>query len=798
MRWFKRIAIIVIAIVVIVFAVAWHLLAGSRPATNGTLKLAGLTAPVTLVRDAGGIPTITAHNRDDLAFALGFAHGQERFFQMDLERRVAAGELAALVGKAALKLDENHRQHRFRALAARELAAMLPTQRQLLDAYTAGVNSGLRQLAVRPWEYLLLHAKPRPWTDVDSILAIDTMFFDLNQDGDDTRELNTARLRAVLPQSLADFLLAPAPRWEAPLQGGPTAPVPVPAASVFNLHQPTTTSVALATGANAIAAADAADTGVGSNGFAVGGALTGGAALLANDPHLALQVPNVWYRAQLRYPDPADPTHMIDLNGVTLPGAPALVIGTNGHIAWGFTNSSGDWMDWVKVIRNPSNPDQYKTPAGWATLAKHAETIHVKGAPDAHITIEDTLWGPIMATAPDGTPLALDWVAQHARAINLNLMRLETTTSVEQALALAPTMGIPPQNLVVVDDRGNLGWSIAGSAIPVRAGFDPTLPADWSQPGTGWVGWAAPGEDPRIENPAGSRIWTANQRIVDGAALALIGHGGYDLGARAQQIKDDLLAHEHFNPGDMLAIQLDNRARFLARWQKLLLQLLDTTPDPQLAALQPFVANWQARAADSSVGYTIVRMFRQRVRDNVLGPFAARASARWPKFEWPSSQLGEYATWTLVTQQPQWLLAPKYANWRALLVDSARQVATRLADGGTPLAAQTWGHHNQSRIDNALAVALPSWLARWFDMPTEPLPGDNNMPRVLHPAFGASMRMDVAPGDEAHGILEMPSGQSDNPLSPWFGKGYAAWVAGKPTPLLPGPARYRLTLDPVH
>jgi penicillin amidase len=185
------------------------------------------------------------------------------------------------------------------------------------------------------------------------------MFFDLNQNGDDARELNIARLRATLPKALADFLLAPSPRWEAPMQGGPSQSVPMPDASVFDLRATPTPKVALARGARAVALAPAADVGVGSTGFAVGGTLTGGAALLANDPHLSLRVPNIWYRAQLRYPDPADPQRMIDLNGVTLPGAPAMVIGSNGHVAWGFTNSDGDWMDWVRVIRNPYNPAQY-------------------------------------------------------------------------------------------------------------------------------------------------------------------------------------------------------------------------------------------------------------------------------------------------------------------------------------------------------------------------------------------------------------------------------------------------------
>jgi penicillin amidase len=154
--------------------------------------------------------------------------------------------------------------------------------------------------------------------------------------------------------------------------------------------------------------------------------------------------------------------------------------------------------------------------------------------------------------------------------------------------------------------------------------------------------------------------------------------------------------------------------------------------------------------------------------------------------------------WTLVTQKPAWLLDPKYGNWNALLADSARQVAEELAALPGPLADKTWGKYNAAKIDNPLSGAFPEWLRGLFDMPHDELPGDNDMPRVLHPAFGASIRMDVQPGDEAHGILEMPAGQSDNPLSPWFGKGHEAWVHGKPAPLLPGPAKYHLTLQPAH
>jgi len=797
LRWLLRIFAALVLLALVGAATGWWLLAGSRPQLDGTLGLRGLEAPATIARDADGVPSIDARSRSDLAYALGFLHGQERFFQMDLLRRNAAGELSELVGQPALAIDERHRMHRFRALAQVELTALPANERNLLDAYTRGVNAGLHALRTRPWEYFLLRTTPQDWRAEDSLLVIDSMFLDLNDDGENERELNIGRLRAVLPKALADFLLAPDPAWEAPLQGDPDAPVAMPDAAVFDLRAHPEDDASLKQGVAAIEATQHADSGIGSNSFAVAGALTAGGALLANDPHLNLRVPDIWYRASMRYPDPADPSRMLALNGLTLPGVPALVIGSNGSIAWGFTNTEADWMDWVRVIRDPADASRYKTPGGWATIQRHDETIRVHGAPDHRFVVEDTIWGPIMGKDVDGTPLALAWIAQSPRALNLTLLKLETARSVRDALGWAPAIGIPPQNLLVADARGHIGWRVAGSAIPLRAGFDPSAPADWSKPGTGWTGFVDDAQDPLVLNPANDRLWTANQRIVDGDDLKTLGDGGYDQGARAQQIRADLATRAHFTPDDMLAIQLDNRATFLERWQKLLMDTLATTRDPELLALKPYVEHWQARAAAGSVGYRIVRRFHDQVCKDVLAPFAALAKKQNADFEWPSSDKAEHAVWTMLARRPAWLLDPKYADWNALLRHSAVEVADELAKTPGALSAKTWGAFNRAKIEHPLSVALPGFLARFVDMPRDPLPGDRDMPRVLHPAMGASMRLVVAPGDEAHGILEMPGGQADNPLSPYFGAGHGDWVRGVPTPLLPGPTRYRMTLVPV-
>jgi penicillin G amidase len=795
-RLWRALLLAVAGLLLAVFALGGYLLAGSRPRLQGDLHVSGVAAPVRIARDVRGSVTLDARSRADVTFALGFVHAQERWFEMDLMRRVAAGELAELVGPAALGSDLDLRRHRLRAVAQAAYAALPAEQRQLLDRYRDGVNAGLADLRTRPWEYVLLRSHPAPWRSEDALLVIAAMYLDLNDHGHNTRELDIGRMRAALPAPLVDFLLAPDPAWEAPLSGARSPPPVLPEASVFDLRRaPAATK--LAQRADPLAAAlDARYPG--SNNFAVAGALTDtGAAMLANDMHLGLRVPDIWFRARLRYPDASAPGGTRDAVGVTLPGTPALVVGSNGQIAWGFTNSYGDWMDWVRVTRDRADPMRYKVPEGWARIEHHAERIHVKGAPDRMLDVQATRWGPILATDTDGTPLALAWIGDRPHAYNLALMQLEHAPSTAAALALAPQMGMPPQNLLVADRAGHIGWTLAGNAIPLRApDAQAQQPDDGSRPGRGWLGWAAPAQYPRVLDPPGGRLWTANNRTVDGAALALLGNGGHDLGARAQQIRDDLAGYSRFSPGNLLDIQLDNRAVFLTPWQRLLQDTLADTPDPALHQLRALTAHWRNRADIDSVDYRLVRAFRAAVHRAALAPFVARVQARFPDFAWPAGGEAEAAVWSLLRSQPAWLLDPHYANWDALLLDAARAVARDLGERPGGLAARTWGESNPAGIRHALSPALPRVLGRFLDMPDEPLPGDAHMPRVAAPGFGASERLDVSPGHEAQGILEMPGGQSDHPLSPYYGAGHADWVQGRPTPLLPGAAKWTLVLEP--
>jgi penicillin amidase len=775
-----------------VSAAGWLSLRASLPQYDGVAKSTALSDRVVVERDALGTATIRATSRRDADWALGYVHAQERFFQMDLMRRRAAGELAELFGPVALPADRVARVHRMRARMVAELATLPADQRAALDAYRDGVNAGIAALSARPFPYLLTRTKPVPWRDEDSLLVVAAMAFTLN-DSENARELAFSKMHAALPASAYRFLTAGGGDWDAPLTGAALQWPDPPSAAELDLN--TLPPALLRAGGTRLAAASAASDVrvVGSNGLAVAGALTGGAALIANDTHLDLGVPCLWFRTRLVYPSARHAGATSDTNGVSLPGLPAIALGSNGRIAWGFTNSYVDTADWVRVTRDG---DRYRDASGeWKAIGKHAETIRVRGAPDATLAVEDTEWGPIAATDADGTPLALEWSAQQPGAIDLTLRAMADADTVDEAVAVANVSGIPPQNIIVGDATGRIEWSIAGR-IPRRiGGYDAALPFDATKRGTGWDGWLDPADVPRVADPVSQRLWSGNQRPVGGDAAARLGDGGYDIGARARQLRDDLAAREHFAPRDLLAIQLDDRALFLARWKDLLDRTLERAPAGALVdAMKRGLADWDGQASIGSVSYRLVAAWHGEVVETVLDGFAAKVRERFPDFELPKLLQSDQAIWTLVTMQPAHLLIPGYSDWNDLLLRSAERVGRALDAAPGGIAARTWGERNTTHIVHPLSRGLPSFVARFLDMPAEPLPGDRDIPRVQDPAFGAAIRFGVAPGDEADGYLTIAGGQSGHPLSPYYGAGHEDWANGAATPFLPGPAQHTLTL----
>ena len=780
----------------------WSFLQRSLPLLEGERMLAGLSAPVVVERDGLGVPTITGDTRPDVARATGFLHAQDRFFQMDLLRRRAAGELSELLGPATVGLDRSARLHKMRTRAQRVLAAAQPGERALIEAYTAGVNAGLAALRAKPFEYLLVGAEPSPWREEDCVLVLASMFFQL-QDAAGMRDTILGSIYDALPPTLADFITSPGSDWDTPLTGDPIPPPALPGPEILNLRTgPAPASNKTETLANvdafwnpllagALGLDRAWDDRPGSNNWAVAGAHTAtGSAVLANDMHLALTVPNIWYRASLAWGPPGS---VFRVTGVTLPGMPSIIAGSNGYLAWGFTNSQADLTDVVLIQRDPADPSRYLAPGGSRPFERIREVIRVRGGKDEILEVQETIWGPV--ATPGRRPGAIRWVAHDVEGMNQSFLAAETARTMTEAFDLANRAGIPAQNFVVATRDGHIGWTIAGR-IPHRIGFNGRTPTSWADGTRRWEGYLAPQEYLRIVDPPSGRIFTANNRTVGGEFLRLLGDGGYDPGARARQIRDDLQAIEHATPRDMLKVQLDDRALFLARWRNVaLLVLTDEVvgSNPGRREFRGLLADsWTSHASINSVAYRLVRSFRTRTAELASAPITDQVRRTRPV---PPLTLGEGPLWQLISLRPQHLLDPKYGSWDELLLAAIDGMVEELTKGGSKLADRSWGERNTIQIRNAISRVLP-FVSRWLDMPVEQLPGDSNMPRVQAPEFGASERLAVSPGRESEGYFHMPGGQSGHPLSPYYRAGHGAWALGEPTPFLPGPTEHRLRLIP--
>jgi len=792
-------------------------MAASLPRLRGEAVLPGLSAPVTVERDALGVPTVRAAARLDAARALGFLHAQDRFFQMELLRRKGAGELAELAGAPLLPIDKVWRVHRFRSVAVRALALLPPRHRALLDAYTEGVNAGLKALGYKPFEYILLGTEPQPWRPEDSLLAIYAMGFTLS-DSRGSVEAALGQLHERLPAELFDFLEPLGTEWDAPLVGPAFATPPIPGPGVFDLRAvraPRSASLAArrpevrvplpaAAGVPSFGmwTAEWTDGGdiyglAGSNTWAVAGSHTAdGHALLANDMHLGIEVPNTWYRASWSWREPDGSERRV--TGVTLPGTPMLAVGSTGSVAWGFSNSFADVTDLIDLEVDPRNPELYRTPAGWRPLEHHRERMRANGGPDESLDVAETIWGPVIERDAGGRPRrALAWTAQLPGATNLGLLDLEAAKDIDEAIEVAHAAGIPPQNFAVADSSGRVGWTIAGK-LPRRIGWDGRLPSSWADGSHRWGGWLRSDEVPKVVDPPSGRIWAANNRLVGGEMLARLGDGCFDLGARARQIRDRLLGLERATPRDLLALQLDDRALYMTHWHGLLLRTL--TPeavkaDPRRAELRRLLAStWTGRASIDSVAYRVVREFRDLLEQEVFASLTGIKPEDGLPYFHPRRRF-EGPLWRLVTERPAHLLDPRYQSWDAQVLAVADEEIKHLQALGPRLADRTWGERNTLRIEHPMSSSLPMF-ARWLDVPPRELPGDQDMPRVIGKDFGASERMVVSPGHEETGIFHMPVGESAHPFSPHYRDSHPAWAAGRPTPFLPGPPVDILRLVP--
>lgn len=771
LNWIKWLVLVVIALIALLSGAIYFTLYLSLPTLEGNATSQFINGPTSLGRDDMGHAVISSQDKFDAAYALGFAHGQDRYFQMDLQRRIASGDLSQWVGDTALTIDKQARRHQFTSRAKVVFEALPVTDKKLLVSYSHGVNAALEEFTVPPFEYIAAGVELVPWRPSDSILVVYSMYLDLQ--GEQIKlDLARTALKDTYGDALYQFITQPS-NYQAALDASviPLLDADIPAYPMLKPASPAEqddTKASMKTGYNLLERDNYDSTElleVGSNNWAVTGELTAtGSGLLANDMHLGLRVPIIWYRAQLNYTDNGQ---AVSSTGVSLPGLPGIVVGTNNHIAWGFTNANLDNVDWIKL--SETTPSSFEE-----------QTIESADGPRP-FTLETSEYGPV--THLNGHRYALNWVAHHPFAVNLSIMDLGTATNVQEAIEVGKNIAIPTQNMVIVDNQGSAAWLPAGAVMARKKASFTAI----DEPHKQSLSPQRAQKLPLIVNPEGERIWTANSRVIAASQVKRLGDGGYALGARARQIRDRLFEKDIFSEIDFYAIQLDNHATFLIPWQHLLSGLLQTQEIEFKPDLK-YIGKWKECACEDSVGYTLVKYFRKEVITQLFGEVLGALDNQGVESRTLLRGI-EPAVWQLIHTQPDDWLPEQADSFDLLLIDAYRKAKHALLDKFSPVEADMdslrWGNVNALTIEHPFASQIPL-IGRYLNMQTVEGFGDTYMPSVQSTSFGASERFFVSPGHLDNAILTLPGGQSGHPLSPYFRQGFNDYATHATTALLPG------------
>ncbi len=560
-----KIAGIVIGVVLAVVLILWGVWLGiSRrawPQTNGTVRVEGLSAAVEIYRDRYGVPHIYAQTPEDLFFAQGYVHAQDRFWQMEFWRRIGAGRLSEYFGEATLSTDIYLRTMGFARIAEQEYAHADEETRRILEAYAAGVNAYIqtRQPAQLGLEFALLQLQGvdvhvEPWTPVNTLTWAKIMAQDLGGNYD-AELLRVDLLRQVGVQGMLDLM----PRYregfpyivsdeELAAMGLAQGDDVQPLAYLYSIP---TDLVGGWEAGRALALGRGAE--IGSNNWVISGSLTAsGAPILANDPHLGIQMPSIWYEVGLHC-QPKTEDCPYNVRGYSFAGVPGVVIGHNDRIAWGMTNVNPDVQDLYIERLNPANINQYEVNGQWVDMEIIREEIGVQGREEPYVLlVRQTRHGPIVTDmedfadyaqvtpGPEGpqiTALALRWTALQENQTFRAILKLNRAQNWEEFREALRYFDVPSQNLIYADVEGNIGYQMPG-LVPIRAKGDGSLPVPGWTDEYEWVGFIPYDELPRVFNPQKGYIATANQPVVsENYPYLILYQPDFDHGYRAERIR---------------------------------------------------------------------------------------------------------------------------------------------------------------------------------------------------------------------------------------------------------------------
>lgn len=758
-------------------------LRASLPRTDGAAEVAGLSAVVEVARDSLGTPVIRAESLEDAIRAQGYVHAQDRFFQMDLARRAGAGELSGLLGGRAVGADRTRRLQGYTRRHAEHFLGGLPERgRRILDAYTEGVNAGLRDLEARPPEYLLLRTRPEAWTPEDCVLVWMAVARGLSFD---PAERSGAVMRAALPRELVEFLTPEVTRFDVPMlvsdaspEGG-YRPAPVPGPDVVDLRVRKPVSregepvVWFPPGTG------------GSNAWAVSGELTPeSGALVASDPHVGRSVPPYFYRVELHWRGRS-------AYGASVAGLPGIVIGATHDLAWGVTNGWTDQRDEVVVTVDPADSTRYLTPDGSEPFRSRREIVPVRGGEADTTVVPTTRWGPVHDRDWKGRPLVRKNAALAEAPFAGPLLDLLTSRSVEQGVGAVKRLGGASNVVVFADAGGSVGWALTGNH-PSRAGFDGSRSVSWADEGTGWEGMLDGTELPSGVDPSDGRVYHSNNRPVGVDLYSQIRFLPV-LRGRAMRVRTLLGHRDLFEESTFERMQTDLRAPIYEDLRRLVLRTVEARdPDTLLRRVRRHVEEWDGTGAPDQVGFRLLDAYFGALQEGVLAPLLAPARQADPDFTFYTGKSWE-SVLRLLEERPAHMRPPGHSTWRAFLRTTLRDVALEMEqDSASAGLDAAWGEAARVRFRHPLG-AVP-FIGGWLN--PEPYPASGNPLTVQNrsPAVGQVLRLVANPARIDRATFHMPVGQSGHFLSPHYDDFHASWVDRETRPLVAGPAESSFTL----
>jgi penicillin amidase len=770
---------------------AYYVTRAALPQLDGQIQVAGLSGPVTVTRDAHGVPTVDAGTLEDLFFAQGYVTAQDRLWQMDVMRRVASGELSEIIGQDTIGPDREQRILGMRAAARKNLEIASPRDRGFFEAYAKGVNAYISAHGDRlPIEFRILGYAPKPWTSEDSAVIGNQMVKDLNYRYFYDALARDKILAKLGPDLTADLYVNRSWHDRPPtvMREDVNAPDKSPDSdsededdddspdTSVTQHRIPTTGLA-----NVLQEEPPVN---GSNDWVVSGEHTvTGKPLLSNDMHLGHQMPNLWYEAHLH-------CSAFDVAGVTLPGVPFVIVGHNQRLAWGFTNVGPTVTD--VFIENFNAQGAYQTPKGWVQPEHRTEVIHVKGKPDMSIDVKITRHGPIITDLVPGEtrPLALRWTLHDG--LRIPFFDVDSAQNWAEFTKAFSQLDAPGQNVVYADVDGNIGYHATGK-VPIRAAGDGSLPVSGTDDAHEWTSYIPFDKLPNIYNPPSGIIATANGRISPDNYPNSISME-WEAPWRTARIFHVLESGRKFSTTDMLGLQTDAHSEIDLFAAERFVYAIDHASKPSSRAKQAadLMRGWDGRMLASSAAPTITEASLRELRRLLLEPKLGVAPPEHPHdadselyltdennaVNWMTYSWLQRSVWleNVLLHRPKRWLPEKYPNYDELLT-AAVETAVTNPQAPKDLSSWNWGTYNAVTIQHPILGRIPL-INHWSGPGTQEQSGSGYSVKAVTGHHGPSERFTANLADPDQSTLNTVTGQGGNFLSPYYEDQWKAWYEG--------------------